>query len=71
MELVARWYTSTGVLCTCRICERGRRAGVAVGATAIRAKRDELSIEAVEADVNPGGSALAAQEAVAAGEPAR
>jgi MFS family permease len=45
--------------------------GAAIGATAIRAKRDELSIEAVEADVNPGGSALAAQEAVAAGEPAR
>jgi EmrB/QacA subfamily drug resistance transporter len=45
--------------------------GAAIGATAIRAKRDGLSIEAVEADVNPGGSALAAQEAVAVGEPAR
>ena len=43
--------------------------GAVVGATAIRAKRDALSLEAIEATVNPGGSAVAAKEAVAAGEP--
>ncbi|MBK5220067.1 MAG: MFS transporter [Thermoleophilia bacterium] len=38
-------------------------AGAVVGAVAIRAKRrGEISIEAAEADVNPGGSALAAEE---------
>jgi EmrB/QacA subfamily drug resistance transporter len=43
--------------------------GAVVGATAIRAKGKEISVEAAEADVNPGGSALAAREAVPAGEP--
>ncbi|HEY5053529.1 MAG TPA: MFS transporter [Solirubrobacterales bacterium] len=43
--------------------------GAVVGATAIRAKRDELSVEAIEATVNPGGSAVAAREAAAVGEP--
>ena len=44
--------------------------GAVVGATAIRAKGKEISVEAAEADVNPGGSALAAREAVVpAGEP--
>jgi EmrB/QacA subfamily drug resistance transporter len=44
--------------------------GAVIGATAIRAKRDTLSVEAVEAAVNPGGSQVAARETVAAGEPA-
>ncbi len=44
--------------------------GAVIGATAIRAKRDELSVEAIEATVNPGGSAVAARETVAAGDPA-
>ncbi|HJX32778.1 MAG TPA: MFS transporter [Solirubrobacterales bacterium] len=40
-------------------------AGAVVGATAIRAKRKSLSLEAVEATaVNPGGSAVAARESV-------
>jgi EmrB/QacA subfamily drug resistance transporter len=47
-------------------------AGAVVGAVAIRAKKrgDELSVEAAEANVNPGGSALAAEERelAAAGE---
>jgi hypothetical protein len=46
--------------------------GAVVGATAIRAKGKEISVEATEAAVNPGGSALAAREArepVAVGEP--
>ena len=43
--------------------------GAVVGATAIRAKRKGLSTEASEAAVNPGGSELAAQEAMAVGEP--
>jgi EmrB/QacA subfamily drug resistance transporter len=42
-------------------------AGAAVGATAIRAKRKGISAEATEAAVNPGGSELAAQEAMAGG----
>jgi EmrB/QacA subfamily drug resistance transporter len=39
--------------------------GALVGATAIRSKRRsaEISVEAVEASVNPGGSALAAEQA--------
>jgi EmrB/QacA subfamily drug resistance transporter len=40
--------------------------GAAIGATAIRAKRRQISVEAAEAEVNPGGEALAAREAVAA-----
>jgi hypothetical protein len=43
--------------------------GAVVGATAIRAKRKGISTEASEAAVNPGGSELAAQEAMAVGEP--
>jgi EmrB/QacA subfamily drug resistance transporter len=49
--------------------------GAIVGATAIRAKgKEKMSVEAGEANVNPGGSALAAREAmdgepVAVGEP--
>ena len=47
-------------------------AGAVVGAVAIRSKKrgDELSVEAAEANVNPGGSALAAEERelAAAGE---
>jgi MFS family permease len=42
--------------------------GAVVGATAIRAKRKGISTEASEAAVNPGGSELAAQEAMV-GEP--
>jgi EmrB/QacA subfamily drug resistance transporter len=46
--------------------------GVAVAATAIRAKGKgkPSTVEAAEAVVNPGGSAVAAREAIAAGEPA-
>jgi EmrB/QacA subfamily drug resistance transporter len=44
--------------------------GAVVGATAIRARRDQLSVEAVEAAVSPGGEELAAEEAVLAREPA-
>jgi hypothetical protein len=43
--------------------------GAVVGATAIRAKRKEVTVEAAEASVNPGGSAVAARETVPAGEP--
>jgi EmrB/QacA subfamily drug resistance transporter len=43
--------------------------GAVVGATAIRAKGKKSTVEAAEATVNPGGSAVAAQETVAAGEP--
>jgi EmrB/QacA subfamily drug resistance transporter len=45
--------------------------GAAVGATAIRAKKRrvaETTIEAAEANVNPGGSAVAAEEAAEAEE---
>ncbi len=43
--------------------------GAVVGVTAIRAKGKRPStVEAAEATVNPGGSAVAAREAVAAGE---
>jgi EmrB/QacA subfamily drug resistance transporter len=37
--------------------------GAAVGATAIRSKRQKTSFEAAEASVNPGGSAVGAEEA--------
>jgi hypothetical protein len=41
--------------------------GAVIGATAIRAKRDELSIEATEAAVSPDGEELAAEQAKLAG----
>jgi EmrB/QacA subfamily drug resistance transporter len=41
--------------------------GAVIAALAIRAKPKQVSTEAAEAAVNPGGSELAAQEAVAAG----
>jgi EmrB/QacA subfamily drug resistance transporter len=44
--------------------------GAVFAAATIRAKRRQITLEAAEADVNPGGSAVAAREAVAAGEPA-
>jgi EmrB/QacA subfamily drug resistance transporter len=44
--------------------------GAVIAATAIRAKRGEITTEAADADVNPGGSAIAAREAIASGEPA-
>jgi hypothetical protein len=43
--------------------------GAVVGATAIRAKGKKTTLEAAEAAVNPGGSAVEAREAVTAGEP--
>jgi EmrB/QacA subfamily drug resistance transporter len=46
--------------------------GAVVGATAIRAKRKGITVEAAEADANPGGATIAAREMaepVAAGEP--
>jgi EmrB/QacA subfamily drug resistance transporter len=45
-------------------------AGALIGATAIRAKRKSVSLKATEAAVNPGGSEVAAREAVPVGEPA-
>jgi EmrB/QacA subfamily drug resistance transporter len=54
------------------VCAGVALAGSAVGAVAIRAKKRNvehaLSVEAAEANVNPGGSAIAAREAEA--EPA-
>lgn len=54
------------------ICAAVALVGAAVGAVAIRAKKNDgehlLSVEAAEANVNPGGSAIAAREAEA--EPA-
>jgi len=52
------------------VCAVVAAIGAVIGAVAIRAKRDTLSVEAVEAAVNPGGSQVAAREAIA-GEPAR
>jgi len=44
-------------------------AGAVVGATAIRAKSKSLTLEAVEATAaNPGGSEVAAREAVPAAD---
>jgi EmrB/QacA subfamily drug resistance transporter len=43
--------------------------GAVVGATAIRAKGKKSTAKAAEATANPGGSAVAARETVAAGEP--
>jgi hypothetical protein len=41
--------------------------GAAIGATAIRAKgRTPITVEAAEAEVNPGGEAIAAEEAAVA-----
>ena len=51
------------------VCAVVAAIGAVIGATAIRAKRDTLSTEAVEAAVNPGGEELAGREAVLAGEP--
>jgi EmrB/QacA subfamily drug resistance transporter len=44
-------------------------AGALIAAVTIRAKRKGISAEAAEAEVNPGGEAIAAREAVAAAEP--
>jgi hypothetical protein len=43
--------------------------GAVIGVTAIRAKTKQSTVEAAEASVNPGGSAVAARETVAVGEP--
>ena len=40
-------------------------AGAAIAALTIRAKRKQITLEAAEADVNPGGAAVAARETVA------
>jgi len=49
------------------VCAAVALAGAAVGAVAIRAKKNNgehrLSVEAAEANVNPGGSSIAAREA--------
>jgi hypothetical protein len=45
-------------------------AGAVVGVTAIRAKGKQSTLEAAEAAVSPGGSAVAARETVTTGEPA-
>jgi EmrB/QacA subfamily drug resistance transporter len=49
------------------ICSGVALLGAAIGAAAIRAKKNngehQLSVEAAEANVNPGGSAVAAREA--------
>src|SRR4051794_25889539 len=49
------------------VCAAVALLGAAVGATAIRAKKNNgdhlLTVEAAEANVNPGGSAVAAREA--------
>jgi hypothetical protein len=42
--------------------------GALIGVTAIRAKRKPVTVEAAEAAVNPGGSAVAAREAVPAAD---
>ena len=44
-------------------------AGAVIAAVTIRAKRKGISLEAAEAEVNPGGEAIAAREAVATPEP--
>ena len=44
-------------------------AGAVIAAVTIRAKRKGISAEAAEAEVNPGGEAIAAREAVATPEP--
>jgi len=54
------------------VCAAVALTGAAIGAVAIRAKKNNgehrLSVEAAEAEVNPGGEALAARETV--GDPA-
>jgi EmrB/QacA subfamily drug resistance transporter len=52
------------------VCAVVAAAGAVIGALAIRAKRDTLSLEATEAAVNPGGEELAGREAVGAAGPA-
>ncbi len=52
------------------VCAVVALIGAVIAATAIRAKRDTLSVEAAEAAVNPGGEELAGREIVAAGETA-
>ncbi|MDX6608319.1 MAG: hypothetical protein QOF85_244 [Solirubrobacterales bacterium] len=52
------------------ICAVVAALGAVIGATAIRAKRDTLSVQAAEAAVSPGGEELAGREIVAAGKPA-
>jgi hypothetical protein len=47
------------------VCAVVALAGAVIGASAIRARRDPLSVEAVEAAVNPGGEELAGRETVA------
>jgi EmrB/QacA subfamily drug resistance transporter len=49
------------------ICAVVAALGAVIGAIAIRAKRDTLSVEAAEAVVSPGGEELAGREIVAAG----
>ncbi len=51
------------------VCAVVALAGAAIGAAAIRSRRDTLSPEAAEAAVNLGGEELAGQEALAAGKP--
>jgi EmrB/QacA subfamily drug resistance transporter len=43
--------------------------GAVIGVTAIRAKGKKATVEAAEASVNPGGSAVAARESVPTAEP--
>jgi hypothetical protein len=43
-------------------------AGAVFAALTIRARRVPISVEAAEAEVNPGGEIIAAREAVAAGK---
>jgi len=50
------------------VCAVVALAGAAIGAAAIRARRDPLSPEAAEAATNLGGEELAGRETVAAGE---
>jgi EmrB/QacA subfamily drug resistance transporter len=45
-------------------------AGAAIGATAIRGKGRTVSVEAAEAEANPGGEAVLAEEAREAAQPA-
>jgi EmrB/QacA subfamily drug resistance transporter len=45
-------------------------AGAVVAVVTIRARRSEVTLGAAEAEVNPGGEALAAREAIAASEQA-
>ncbi len=51
------------------VCAGVAALGAVIGAVTIRAKRDILSVEAVEAAVSPGGEELAGREAVGAARP--